>query len=164
MTNDNGARSVARSPVWWEDFEPGKVLETGSVRVTKDEIVEFARRYDPQPFHLDEEAARESIFGGLTASGWLTCCLSMRLMCDAYLLDTASAGSPGLESLKWLKPVYPGDVLRVRVTALETRPSVSRPQIGLVRSRMETLNQDDVIVPAMEIWQMLRRRVPGASA
>jgi len=147
---------------WWEDFQPGTVLRTGSYEVTKEEILEFARRYDPQRFHVDEEAAKQTMFGGLIASGWMTGSISMRLMCDAYLLDSASLGSPGMESLKWLKPVRPGDVLTVRVTVLEARPMGSKPDVGLALSRMETLNQREEVVMQMEAWGMYRRHSPGA--
>jgi acyl dehydratase len=147
---------------WWEDFQPGTVLRTGSYEVTKEEIIEFARRFDPQRFHVDEEAAKQTMFGGLIASGWMTGSISMRLMCDAYLLDSASLGSPGMESLKWLKPVRPGDVLTVRVTVLEARPMNSKPDVGLALSRMETLNQREEVVMQMEAWGMYRRRSPAA--
>jgi acyl dehydratase len=147
---------------WWEDFEVGKVLTSGTVEVTREEVIAFASRYDPQRFHVDEAAARETMFGGLIASGWMTAALSMRLMCDAYLLDSASLGSPGVEKLQWLKPVRPGDVLQVRTTVLEARPMASKPHIGLARSRMETLNQHGEVVMAMEAWGMYRRREPAA--
>jgi len=143
---------------WWEDFEVGRELLTGTVEVTREHIVEFARRYDPQPFHIDEQAAQHTMFGGLIASGWMTASLSMRLMCDAYLLASASLGSPGLDKLQWLKPVRPGDVLQVRTTVLETRVMESKPQVGLAKSRMETLNQRGEVVLLMEGWGMYRRR------
>jgi len=147
--------------LWWEDFQPGKVLLSGTAEVTRDEIVEFARRFDPQRFHLDEEAARQTPFGGLVASGWMTASLTMRLMCDDYLLHSASLGSPGVEKLQWLKPVRPGDVLQVRTTVLEARPMGSKPHIGLAKSRVETLNQHGEVVLAMEAWGMYRRRDPA---
>jgi acyl dehydratase len=147
---------------WWEDFQVGRVLTSGSIEVTREEVVSFASRYDPQRFHVDEEAARRTMFGGLIASGWMTASLTMRLMCDAYLLDSASLGSPGIEKLQWLKPVRPGDVLQVRTTVLEARPMASKPHIGLARSRMETLNQHGEVVMTMEGWGMYRRREPAA--
>ncbi len=143
---------------WWEDFQPGTVLESGTVEVTREAIVEFATAYDPQRFHVDEEAARQTIFGGLIASGWMTASLTMRLMCDAYLLDSSSLGSPGIEKLQWHKPVRPGDTLRARITVLEARPMESKPHIGLAKSRMETLNQHGEVVMSMEGWGMYRRR------
>jgi acyl dehydratase len=144
--------------LYWEDFPIGNVREFGGVTVTQDETVAFARQFDPQPFHVDEEAAKHSMFGGLIASGWHTCSLAMRMMCDAYLLESASLGSPGLDSLKWLKPVFPGDTLRVRLRVLDARPSTSRPTVGLVRSGWEVLNQHDEVVLAMDGWNMFGRR------
>ena len=144
----------------WEDFPTGTVREFGATVVDRDEVVEFARRYDPQPFHLDDDAARHSLFGRLCASGWHTAAMTMRMMCDEYLLDSASLGSPGLENIRWTKPVYPGDTLRVRMEVLETRPMASRPQVGLVRSTWTVLNQRDEAVMTMEGWAMFGRREP----
>jgi acyl dehydratase len=143
---------------YWEDFVPGSTREFGGIELTREAIVEFARQFDPQPFHVDEEAARHSLFGGLIASGWHTCALAMRMMCDAYLLEAASLGSPGVENLRWLKPVRPGDVLRVRTTVLEARPLESKPHIGLVRNRWDVFNQKDETVMQMEGYGMFRRR------
>src|SRR3954453_814299 len=100
--------------LYFEDFSVGQVAEYGPRRVTREEIVAFAAQFDPQPMHLDEEAARHTILGGPGASGWHTCCIAMRLIADGLLLDTASMGSPGIEELKWLKPVRPGDALTIR--------------------------------------------------
>jgi acyl dehydratase len=147
--------------IFWEDLQPGTVRELGTTSVTAEEIKEFAAKYDPQPFHLDEEAARESMFGGLAASGWHTACLAMRLTVDNLLRQTASKGSPGLESLKWLRPVYPGDRLSLRHTILESRPLKSRPDTGLVRSRWEMFNQQGDKVLEMEGYGMFGRREPA---
>lgn len=147
--------------IYWEDLQPGSVRDLGTTTVNADEIKEFAGRYDPQPFHLDEEAGRQSLFGGLCASGWQTACLAMRLTVDNMLRHSSSKGSPGLESLKWLKPVYPGDVLRLRHTILEARPLKSRPDTGLVRSRWELFNQNDEKVLEMEGYGMFGRRQPA---
>jgi len=146
----------------WEDFTVGLVREFGRVEVTREEVLEFAGRFDPQPFHLDDEAASRSLFGRLAASGWHTAAMAMRMMCDGYLNDSASLGSPGLERLSWPAPVYPGDVLRMRNTVLETRPLASRPAVGLVRSRSEVLNQDGTVVMSMEGVGFFGRRTPGA--
>ncbi len=132
--------------------------EFGSRTVTREEIVAVAPQFDPQPFHLDEDAARASLFGGLCASGWHTCALAMRMMCDDYLLRSASLGSPGLDAVRWTRPVFPGDTLRVRLTVLEARPMASRPGVGLVRSRWEVFNQNDDAVLTMEGWGMFGRR------
>ena len=142
----------------WEDFAVGQVREFGHYEVTRDEVVDFARRFDPQPFHLDDAAAEASLFGRLAASGWHTCAMAMRMMCDGYLLDSASLGSPGIERLAWPAPVFPGDVLRMRITVLDARPLASRPAVGLVRSRSEVLNQNDATVLAMEGAGFFARR------
>jgi acyl dehydratase len=134
---------------YFEDFEPGQVVELGSRTVTEEEIVAFAREFDPQPFHVDPEAARESVFGGLIASGWHTGALWMRMYVDALLDGTASMGSPGVEELRWLAPVRPGDRLTGRLEVLETTPSERRPDRGTVRIRAEMANQDGVVVLSM---------------
>ncbi|HZY05052.1 MAG TPA: MaoC family dehydratase [Anaeromyxobacteraceae bacterium] len=152
---------MSEARYYWEDFPVGKVREFGGVAVTAEEIVRFARQFDPQPFHLDEEAAKRSAFGGLVASGWHTCALAMRMECDAYLSDTASAGSPGVDALRWLRPVRPGDVLRVRTTVVEARPLRSKPHLGLVRKRWEVLNQHGEPVMEMIGSAMLLRRPAG---
>jgi len=151
-------RTDAEIRYWWEDFPAGHVREFGGLVVTREDVLAFARAYDPQPFHIDDAAAEASLFGRLAASGWHTCAMAMRMMCDAYLLDSASLGSPGVDQLRWLKPVYPGDTLRVRLTVLEARPMTSRPQAGLVKSRWEVMNQSGDIVLSMEGWGMFRRR------
>jgi acyl dehydratase len=143
----------------FEDFPVGKVRELGpTAPLTRDEIVAFARQYDPQRFHVDEDAARASAFGGLVASGWQTCGLAMRLYVDAVLSRAASQGSPGVEQVRWTRPVRPGDVLRLRVEVLEARPSASKPHLGLVRSRWQMTNQAGEVVMEMEGWGMFRRR------
>lgn len=146
---------------YWEDFPAGKVREFGAYAVTAEEIMEFASKYDPQPFHLSEEAGKASLFGGLCASGWHTCAMAMRMMCDEFLLETASLGSPGLENIRWLKPVRPGDILHIRSVVLEARPMESKPHVGLVRVRWEILNQKNEEVAQMEGYGMYRRRHPG---
>ena len=147
--------------IFWEDLAPGSVRELGTISVTVEEIKEFAAKYDPQPFHLDEEAGRQSLFGGLCASGWQTAALAMRLTVDNMLRKAASKGSPGLDSLRWLKPVYPGDLLSLRHTILEAKTMSKRPDTGLVRSRWELFNQDGAKVLEMEGWGMFGRRTPA---
>lgn len=146
---------------YWEDLEPGSVRELGSITPSSEDIVEFAEQFDPQPFHLDELAGRRSIYGGLCASGWHTCSMAMRLTVDNFLLESSSMGSPGLESLRWLKPVYPGDTLTLRHTILELRGLRKRPEIGIVRSRWEMVNQNGDRVLEMEGWGMFGRRHPA---
>ncbi|TSE38380.1 Bifunctional protein PaaZ [Tepidimonas fonticaldi] len=148
--------------IWWEDLAVGDSRDLGSLTVTEEEIVAFARQYDPQPFHLDPEAARHSVFGALCASGWHTCALAMRLMVTNFLHESSSLGSPGLESLKWLKPVFPGDELRLRHTIVDKRPMGKRPDVGLVRTVWALFNQHGEQVLHMEGWGMFRRREPGA--
>jgi acyl dehydratase len=154
------SHSAADNPsVWyWEDFREGEVREFGQARVKREDIVRFASEFDPQPFHLDEDAARQTMFGGLIASGWHTAAMAMRMMCDAYLLRSASLGSPGIEQLKWLLPVRPDDTLHMRLTVLESRPMQSKPGVGLIRSRHEVLNQHGQTVMQMEGYGMFRRR------
>lgn len=148
-----------RNARWWfEDFPEGSVREFGGVTVSKEDVVEFARKYDPQPFHVDEAAAGRSAFGGLVASGWHTCALVMRMTCDAFLLDTAAAGSPGVENVRWLTPVRPGDTLRVRLRVVEARPMKSRPRLGLIRQSFEVQNQAGETVLTMDGHTMLFRR------
>jgi acyl dehydratase len=134
---------------YWEDFEEAETVELGSYEITREEILEFARKYDPQPFHLDEEAANAGPFGGLAASGWHTAAVFMRLFVTGLLNDSASRGSPGIEELRWTAPVRPGDVLTGRVRVLETYPSERRPDRGTVITHCELLNQDGTVVFTM---------------
>ena len=134
---------------YFEDFRPGQTVELGSRTVTEEEIVAFARQWDPQHFHTDAEAARDSVFGGLIASGWHTGAMWMRLYVDSLLGSSASQGSPGVEELRWLAPVRPGDTLTGRLEVLEAVPSERRPDRGTVRIRAEMVNQDGVTVMSM---------------
>ncbi len=147
---------------WFEDFAVGDRTAFGRYAVTREEVVRFATAYDPQPFHLDDGAAAKSLFGRLAASGWHTCAMAMRMMCDGYLLHSAALGSPGVERLSWPAPVFPGDVLSMRNTVLEARLLASRPGVGLVRSRSEVLNQDAQVVLSMEGVGFFARRDAGA--
>jgi len=153
---------MRRAMIYFEDLEVGAETDYGSYEVTREEVLEFARKYDPQPFHLSDEEAAKTHFGRLAASGWHTCAIAMRMMCDAYLLESASLGSPGLEKLSWKKPVYPGDTLHVRLEVLESRAMASRPDVGILRSRWEVMNQDDETVLTMEGYGMFRRRAAAA--
>lgn len=145
---------------FFEDFTPGLVLETQGPTVTAEAIIDFGRQFDPQPFHTDPEAAKGSFLGGLCASGWHTAALCMRMVCDGYVLDSASLGSPGVDELRWVKPVYPGDTLRLVTTVLEQRPSKSRPEMGSVRSRWEVFNQKGELVMHMTGWALFQKRRP----
>jgi acyl dehydratase len=147
---------------YFEDFVPGSVHEFGPAVVDEAEIIEFARRYDPQRIHTDPEWARTGPFGGLIASGWHTAAITMRLLVDQYLPTTASLASPGIDELRWLRPVRPGDELRVRVTVMEARPSRSKPDRGLLRSRIEVLEADGSAVMTMIGLNLIRRRSDAA--
>ena len=146
---------------WFEDFVPGAVYEFGALAVSADEIVDFARRFDPQPMHLDPEAAARGEFGGLIASGWHTAGMMMRLLVKHFLPPQASLASPGIDELRWLKPVRPGDLLRLKVTVLEARPSRSRPDRGLLRTLVEVLNQHGEVVMSLKGTNPMRRRPPA---
>ena len=135
---------------YFEDFFEGLTVDLGNVEFTAEGIIEFARAYDPQPMHTDPEAARDSIYSGLIASGWHTTGAYMRLLVDSVIGQSESLGSPGIDHLRWLKPVRPGDTLRARFTVLEANASRSRPDRGIVRSRGEMLNQDNEVVMQIE--------------
>ena len=144
----------------FDDFEPGQVYELGSKVVSEDEIVAFARQFDPQPFHLDPEAAKDSVFGGLIASGWHTGAMWMRLYVDSLLGGASGQGSSGIEELRWLAPVRPGDTLSGRLIVLEATASESHPDRGTVRIRGEMVNQDGVTVMSMVSRGRFARRSP----
>lgn len=144
----------------WEDVELGKISTYGAYTVTKDEIFEFARAYDPQPHHVDEEAAMLSLTKGLCASGWHTCAMFMRLLCDSVLKDAASLGAAGIDEVKWIKPVRPGFVLQARSVCTGKRLMKSRPGVGICQMKHEILNQHDELLMTMENAQFLAVRDP----
>jgi acyl dehydratase len=144
--------------LYWEDFTPGSVSEYGPRLVTREEIVAFATEFDPQPFHLDEEAARASLLGGLSASGWHSCCLMMRMLTDGFIGDASFMGAPGIEEVRWLQPLRPGESIVIRTTVLETRLSQSRPQMGFVKFRFEMINAAGAPVMALTVNPMFARR------
>jgi acyl dehydratase len=146
--------------LYFEDFEPGRVYELGRTVVTEDAVVDFARQFDPQPFHLDAAAATESVFGGLIASGWHTGAMWMRLYVDSLLGGGSGQGSSGIEELRWLAPVRPGDTLSGRLIVLEATPSESHPERGTIRIRGEMVNQDGVTVMSMISRGRFARRSP----
>lgn len=143
---------------YWEDLTPGRVFESKPRTLSAQQIIDFAREYDPQDYHTDEEAARSSPFGGLIASGFQTAAVAMRLMCDSYLRETSCVGSPGLEELRWLKPVRPDDALRLRTTVLEQTPSNKLANRGTVKFRWELFNQKNEVVCSMVGRQLYLRR------
>jgi len=146
------------SQLYLEDFQVGQVVELGSTTITRDEILDFATQYDPQPFHVDEAAAEQSIYGGLIASGWHTVSLFMRLLVDGLLCRAASMGSPGVDEVRWLKPVRPGDTLSARSIIHAVIPSRSKPDRGILRTTYEMFNQDGDRVLSMKGVGMFARR------
>lgn len=147
---------------YFEDFVAGTVAEFGPIPVDEADVIAFARQFDPQPIHTDRAAAAAGPFGGLIASGWHTASLVMRVLVEQYLARRASLASPGIDELRWLQPVRPGDVLRVRATVLEARRSRSKPDRGLVRTKIEALNQNGQVVMSMAAMNLFRCRTPGA--
>jgi len=146
---------------YFEDYVAGEVHDCGSIAVETDEVIAFARRFDPQTFHVDPEGAKRTPFGGLIASGWHTAALAMRLFADHYLSQVASLASPGLEELRWLAPVRPGDTLSVRVTVLKATPSRSKSDRGVVTSLVEAFNQRDEAVMTFRCINFIGRRAAG---
>ena len=142
--------AVPAASRYFEDYAPGAVFEYGEIPVTEAEILEFARRFDPQYIHVDRERAVQGPFGGLIASGWHTAAMMMRLIVDNFLPKNVSLGSPGIDELRWLRPVRPGDVLSVRLSVLEATRSRSKPDRGVVRSLCEVLNQDREVVMSLK--------------
>ncbi len=148
----------------FEDFRAGDVRIYGPRRITRAEIVAFAAEFDPQPMHMDEAAASATLLGGLAASGWHSCAILMRMIADGFILDSSSMGGPGIEQVRWLKPLRPDTDVRVRATVLEARPSNSRPQVGFVKFRFELIDANDVAIAEMipTIW--FGRRAPERAA
>lgn len=144
---------------YFEDLQPGLTVDLGSYHpLTAEEIIGFARQWDPQPFHLDPVLAQDSLFGELVASGWHTAVIGMRLTVEHVLNDLAGQGSPGLENLRFIKPVRPGDSISGRYTVLEVEPSASRPALGKVRSKVELRNQHGDLVLSWDSWAFVKRR------
>ncbi|WP_275783926.1 MaoC family dehydratase [Pararhizobium gei] len=150
--------------LYLEDFLPGTRFEFQPTPMEAQDIVDFAAEFDPQPMHLSEEAGKASILGGLAASGWHTSAVMMRMLCDSYIHDTASEGSPGVKSMDWRKPVLSGDILSGTCTVLEARTSRSRPEIGIVQFRAEVFNQRGETVATCDYANMIRCRSSGAAA
>ena len=152
------SESDAMAPIerrCYEDYAEGAVFEGGPISVDEAEVLAFARRYDPQPFHVDAEAAARSMYGGIIASGWHTAAMTMRVLVDKYLSSISSLGSPGVDELRWILPVRPGDTLRVRITVIEARRSRSKPDRGIVRTLIETRNQREEVVFSMKAMNLM---------
>jgi acyl dehydratase len=151
--------------IYFEDLEVGAETYFGSYEVTREEVLEFARKYDPQPFHLSDEAAAKTHFGRLAASGWHTAAMTMAVIARHVVEDEqAGLGSPGIDELRWKKPVYPGDTLRVRGRILEKTPSRSRPEMGSFRTETTVTNQDDQVVMTFTSIVLIRRRPPAETS
>jgi acyl dehydratase len=149
---------------YYEDLVVGTVQRFGSYAVTREEVVEFASKYDPQPFHLSDEAAAQTHFGRLSASGWHSCAMVMAMLVENLKENRqAGLGSPGIDQLRWLRPVYPGDTLRCESELLEKRRSSSRPEMGIFKSRMRVFNQDDTEVMSFVSNGLISTRDPGGS-
>jgi len=149
---------MATIDIYWEDLPVGHQMALGEICPTRAQIVAFAQQFDPQPFHLDEAAARDSMFGALCASGWHTCALVMRQMVDHFLSRAASLGSPGVDEIRWLKPVWPDERLQLSYIITESRPLNSRPDVGLIRSLTELRNPQGELVMHMQAMGLFRRR------
>jgi acyl dehydratase len=148
----------SKAPRYWDDYEVGQKTDLGSTSFTADEIVSFARQYDPQSFHVDPAAARQSMFGSLIASGWHVTAKLMRLFVDNYVDQRTALGSPGVDEVRWLKPVRPGDTLSASVECAGKVPSKSRPEMGIVHEQWRATNQKGELVMTLKGTNMVRRR------
>jgi acyl dehydratase len=155
---------MPEAKLYWEDFSPGQIFMHGPRRITREEIVGFAAEFDPQPMHLDEEAARSTLLGGLGASGWHACAIFMRMLAESFMLKSASMGSPGVDEVKWLIPIRPDDRLTLKSTIVETRASNSRPDRGFIKVAFEMLNQSGDCVMTLGSSLMISRRGAGKPA
>jgi acyl dehydratase len=164
VQDDFSAGAQTDSKIHHEDIEIGKPITFGHKVVTKEEIIAFGRTFDPQPMHIDEEAAKATPVGGLCASGWHTCVMMMRMICDGPLRNTASLGSPGVDEMRWTKPVRPGDVLSCRHVYTEKRELASRPDVGISKITVELLDDKDEVLAWWRTNQLTRRRTPGPAA
>jgi acyl dehydratase len=150
--------------LYWEDFTPGRVFSHGPRRLPREEMVGFAAEFDPQPMHLDEDAARATMMGGLCASGWYGCCIVMRMSADGFILDSSSMGAPGVDEVRWLAPIRPDDAVTLRATVLDVRASNSRPDMGLVRFEMALLDSNERCVMTLVTSLMMGRRSAAGGA
>lgn len=159
---NTGKRKGLVKPVrYFEDFHVGDIFELGPLRVTQEEIIAFAKQFDPQYFHTDPQRAGDSFFGELVASGWHTCALFMRMFVDDLLGDTASMGSPGLDQIRWLKPARPNDTLRGRFTVTDARSSKSRPTVGILISHCEVFNQHNELLMTLDGTHFIGKALSG---
>jgi acyl dehydratase len=155
---------VKTARICYEDFKAGEVKTFGPRLITREEIIEYATEFDPQPMHLDDEAANKSMLKGLSSSGWHSCAIMMRMIYDGFLHESSSLGAPGVDEMRWIKPVRPNDELTIRVTCLDKRESASRPQVGLVRFNLEMLNAKEEVVLQSSYSGFFGKRNPGAAS
>jgi acyl dehydratase len=163
-TSRAGGTNAPMTKLYWDDFKVGELGEFGGMRVTAEEIKEFAAQFDPQPMHLDETAARATLVGGLCASGWHTCAMMMRIVADGFLLNSSSMGAPGVDEIRWLAPLRPGDEIKVRATVRDKRASRSRPDLGFLDMFFEVLTGPGTCVMTARTNLMLGRRPPAPDA
>lgn len=149
---------MSTNPRFFEDYAAGEIIRSAAVTLTEADIIDFAFRYDPQPFHIDKPSAEKSIYGGLIASGWQVIAVTFRMLVQAGLLGEGSMGSPGVDELRWMLPVRPGDTLHGEVTVLETRPSSSKPDRGIVTMAYKIINQKGEAVASLRSAQLVKRR------
>jgi acyl dehydratase len=162
MNAPSDTKSVNTKPgTHFEDYPVGAVFTGGTIAVSEEEILDFARRYDPQPMHIDKEAAERGAYSGLIASGWHTGAMMMQLLAKHFVPTPGNLASPGLDELRWLRPVRPGDRLSLRATVLSARPSRSKPDQGIVTSLVELINQHGEVVLSLKPISLMRRRDPG---
>ena len=158
MPHATEGKGASKPSLYFEDFTVGSKRDLGSHLVTEEEILAFARQYDPQPFHVDKDAAQNSIYKGLISSGWMTCSIMMRLLVDNMTSKSASMGSPGVDEIRWLKPVYAGDTLSVSLVVLDARASTSKPDRGVIHTQWEATNQRGELVCTVKGMGMYGRR------
>ena len=163
LRNGTPHRSAPLARLSFEDFTPGRVFEHGPRPMPRDEMMAFAAQYDPQPMHLDAAAARQTMLGGLCASGWFACCILMKMCAEAFVLNSTSMGAPGVDEVRWLAPIRPDDRLTLRATVLDTRASKSRPDMGFVRFEFELFNAQRHRVMTLTTTLMMGRREQAAS-
>ena len=149
---------MKNNKIYFEDLKVGNSYNLGPIFVSKKDIIEFAHKFDPQPFHIDEEKAKESLFGGICASGWHTCALYMKMLCDSFIKNLASLGSPGMNEIRWIKPLFPDQKITGKVTILSKKPSQSRPNIGSMISSAEVYDNNKNIIMTLESISIVKKR------
>ena len=149
---------MKKTKIYFEDIKEGDSYKLGPLFVSKEEVIDFAKKYDPQPFHISEEKAKESLFGGLCASGWHTCALYMKMLCDSFIKNLASLGSPGMNEIRWIKPLFPDQEIFGNVTIISKKPSKSKPNIGSMITKSEVYNENKELIMTLESISIVRKR------